>query len=52
MPIILLTGMADALGVNLYNAVEDENLFPKVRFQDKPVDPFLLIELIDEMLQK
>ncbi len=50
MPIILLTGMADALGVNLYSAVEDENLFPNVRFQDKPVDPSLLIEIINEML--
>jgi CheY-like chemotaxis protein len=50
LPIIILTGMVDQLGVNLYSAVEDATIFPKVRFQDKPIDPLVLIELIEEML--
>jgi CheY-like chemotaxis protein len=51
LPVILLTGMLDELGVNLVAGVEDEELFPFVRFQDKPVDPLLLLEIIKEMLQ-
>lgn len=51
MPIILLTGMVDQLGVNLYSGVEDEKMLPNVRFQDKPIDPLLLVELIEEMLK-
>jgi Rrf2 family protein len=52
LPVILLTGMLDELGVNLVAGVEDEELFPNVRFQDKPVDPLLLMEIIREMIQK
>lgn len=52
MPIIMLTGMRDQLGVNLYAGVEDEELFPKVRYQDKPVDPLLLVEMIGDMLKE
>ena len=52
MPIILLTGMRDQLGVNLYSAVEDESLFPNVRFQDKPINPHLLVEMISDMLRE
>ncbi len=51
LPVILLTGMLDELGVNLVAGVEDEELFPFVRFQDKPVDPLQLLEIIKEMLQ-
>ena len=50
MPIILLTGMRDLMGVNLYSAVEDESLLPNVRFQDKPINPHFLVEIIEEML--
>jgi DNA-binding response OmpR family regulator len=49
LPIIMLTGMADAMGVNLYSGVEDEAMFPHVRFQDKPIDPLLLVDMINEM---
>jgi two-component system, OmpR family, alkaline phosphatase synthesis response regulator PhoP len=49
-PIILLTGMLDQLGVNLNPGVEDESMFPNVRFQDKPVDPNVLIQMIRDML--
>jgi two-component system, OmpR family, alkaline phosphatase synthesis response regulator PhoP len=51
MPIIMLTGMRDLMGVNLYSAVEDESLFPNVRFQDKPINPHFLVEIIEEMLK-
>ncbi|MFA4851395.1 MAG: response regulator [Bacteroidales bacterium] len=51
MPIILLTGMVDQLGVNLYSGVEDEKMLPNVRFQDKPIDPLILVELIEDMLK-
>jgi DNA-binding NtrC family response regulator len=50
LPIIMLTGMKDQLGVNLYSAVEDESLFPNVHFQDKPIDAQSFLELIKEML--
>jgi CheY-like chemotaxis protein len=52
MPIIMLTGMSNALGVNLMDGVEDEEMFPNVRFQDKPVDPDVLVGMIKEMLQE
>jgi len=52
MPIIMLTGMRDQLGVNLYSAVEDESAFPNVRYQDKPIDPLRLVEMIGEILQE
>jgi DNA-binding response OmpR family regulator len=51
LPIILLTGMRDQLGVNLYSGVEDESLFPNVRYLDKPIDPLLLVEQIKAMLK-
>lgn len=50
LPIIMLTGMVDQMGVNLYSAVEDAAIFPHVRFQDKPVDPMYLLDLIEELL--
>jgi CheY-like chemotaxis protein len=49
-PIIMLTGMRDQLGVNLYSAVEDESMFPNVRYLDKPIDPLTLAEIIRDML--
>ncbi|MGA2407115.1 MAG: response regulator [Bacteroidales bacterium] len=52
LPIIMLTGMRDLMGVNLYSAVEDESLFPNVRFQDKPINPHYLLEIIEEMLKE
>jgi len=51
LPVIVLTGMLDELGVNLISGVEDEQLFPNVRFQDKPVDPMILTCIIQEMLR-
>lgn len=51
IPIIMLTGIRDQLGVNLYSAVEDESAFSNVRYLDKPIDPLLLAEKIGEMFQ-
>lgn len=51
LPIILLTGMVDQLGVNLYSGVEDDKMLPHVHFRDKPIDPLLLGELISELLK-
>jgi two-component system alkaline phosphatase synthesis response regulator PhoP len=51
-PIIMLTGMRDQIGVNLTSAVEDETLFSDVRFQDKPINPHFLVEIIQEMLKE
>jgi hypothetical protein len=36
----------------LYPGVEDESMFPNVRFQDKPVDPDELVKMIGEMLKE
>lgn len=51
LPILLLTGMSDQLGVNLFSAVEDVEILPNVRFRDKPIAPLELGELIEDMLQ-
>lgn len=52
MPILILTGMADQLGVNLISAVENDKALPNVRFQDKPIAPLVLVEIIEEMLKE
>jgi DNA-binding response OmpR family regulator len=49
LPVILLTGMVDQLGVNLSSGV-DETMLPNVRYQDKPIDPLILVEIIGDML--
>jgi two-component system, OmpR family, alkaline phosphatase synthesis response regulator PhoP len=51
IPIILLTGMIDAMGVNLISAVEDEEMFPNVVFRDKPIEPSELLELVAKMMK-
>ena len=48
-PVLLLTGMFDQLGVNLYAAVEDVKVLPNVRIQDKPIPPLRLVEIIEEI---
>jgi CheY-like chemotaxis protein len=52
IPIILLTGMIDKLGVNLISAVEDEKMLPNVHFQDKPIDPQVLVKMIQDLLKE
>lgn len=51
IPIILLTGIIDELGVNLYSGVEDNEMLPNVHLRDKPIDPFILVELIGDLLK-
>src|SRR3972149_10260319 len=38
IPVIMLTGMADAIGVNFRSAVEDDKMFPNVIFMEKPFE--------------
>lgn len=52
LPIIILTGMKDQLGVNLYSGVEDVPILPNAYFRDKPIDPLALAELIQELLKE
>jgi two-component system alkaline phosphatase synthesis response regulator PhoP len=51
MPIILLTGIREQIGFNLLSVIEDESLFPYVRYQDKPVTSHFLMEMIIDMLK-
>ena len=51
LPVILLTGMSNQLGVNLISGVEDDERLPNVVFQDKPIDPAKLISLVDDLLK-
>ena len=43
IPIIMYTGMAQAIGVNFRSAVEDQEMFPNVSFVDKREDIQVLI---------
>lgn len=52
MPVIILTGMRDKLGVILISDEEDEKLFLNVHFDDKPINPHLLVEIIEDMLKE
>jgi len=51
LPVIMLTGMVDQLGVNLYSGVEDKDTFPNVHFYNKPVDPIRLGIIIQKILE-
>ena len=51
LPVIMLTGMIDSLGVNLISGVEDDKLLPNVKFRNKPIEPNALVELINEMIK-
>ena len=50
IPIIMSTGMAKAIGVNMRAAVEDIDFLPKTRFVDKSGDWTELLEAIQEFL--
>ncbi len=51
LPVIQLTGMIDQLGVNLRSAVEDHEALPNVYFENKPIDPLELINLVRKLLE-
>ncbi len=50
LPIIMLTGIATEMEVNFRSAVEDPEMFPKVVFLDKPVEPNVLFTEINSLL--
>ena len=50
IPVIMNTGMAKAMGVNLRAAVEDVDDLPQTRFIDKSGDWEELIAVIKELL--
>ncbi|MBN2520945.1 MAG: response regulator [Bacteroidales bacterium] len=52
IPVIMITGMADELGVNFRAAVEDPDVLPGVIFMDKPVDQKELLTEINNFLFK
>ncbi|MCD4679242.1 MAG: response regulator [Bacteroidales bacterium] len=51
LPIIMLTGIAEAMEVNFRSAIEDADMFPNVVFLDKPVEPDVLFTEINTLLQ-
>lgn len=51
LPIIMLTGIAEAMEVNFRSAIEDSEMFPNVVFLDKPVEPDVLFTEINTLLQ-
>lgn len=51
IPVIMLTGMADAIGVNFRSAVEDDKMFPNVIFMEKPFENADLLTEINKALQ-
>jgi len=52
LPIIMLTGIAEAMEVNFRSAIEDDpDMFPHVVFLDKPVEPEVLFTEINTLLQ-
>lgn len=50
IPIIMMTGIAEAMGVNLRDGVEDEKLFSNVTYLDKPVEQEELLNTIQSLL--
>ncbi|MFC2111355.1 PleD family two-component system response regulator [Bacteroidota bacterium] len=50
LPIIMLTGIAEAMEVNFRSAIEDTEMFPNVVFLDKPVEPDVLFTEINTLL--
>jgi len=50
IPIIMSTGMAKSIGVNMRAAIEDIDSLPKTKFIDKSGDWEELLEAIEELL--
>jgi len=50
IPIIMSTGMAKSIGVNMRSAIEDVDWLPKTKFFDKSEDWEELMEAIKEFL--
>lgn len=50
IPVIMISAMKDAIGVNFRSAVEDAELLPNVVFLDKPIEPSVLIDEVKKQL--
>ena len=50
IPVIMNTSMADAIGVNMRNTIEDEDNFPETRFIEKSGDLDELLKAVKELL--
>jgi len=51
VPIIIMTGISDVLGVNLRDGVDDKGLFTNVTYLEKPVEPEDLLEEVKKILE-
>ncbi|MFC2097019.1 response regulator transcription factor [Bacteroidota bacterium] len=52
IPIIMMTGISETMGVNLRSGVEDDDLFSNVSYLDKPVDPEVLFDEVKRLLKE
>jgi len=50
LPIIVISGMMESLGVNFEGAIEDVGALPNVHFLHKPVEQNVLVDKISELL--
>jgi CheY-like chemotaxis protein len=50
LPIIMLTSISEVTGVNFSAAASDPDWLPVEEFIDKPVEPKILLEIIDDLL--
>lgn len=50
MPIVMLTSISEVTGVNFGAASSDPDWLPVEEFIDKPVEPKVLLEIINELL--
>ena len=51
LPILMLTGITNKLGIDVFSGGEKRKNLPNVRIQTKPVTPLFLVEIIEEMLK-
>jgi len=52
IPILMLTGVKDKTGLDFKSAAGDESWLPVEEFLDKPVKPSVLLEKVEDLLQK
>lgn len=52
IPILMLTGVKDKTGLDFKSAAGDESWLPVEEFLDKPVKPNVLLEKVEDLLQK
>lgn len=50
IPILVISGMKDSLGVNFAGAVEEVDALPNVHFLHKPIEQIKLIDTVSELL--